>query len=69
MKNNYEQAKGALLRVKKKLSSQPELKKKYCEKIESAIAVGYIVKLSNEGDSNLGPKYYLPHFNISQTKF
>jgi len=62
MKNNYEQAKGALLRVKKELSSKPELKKKYCEKIELAIAAGHIVKLSNKGDSNPGHKYLTSAF-------
>ena len=69
MKDNFEQAKTALLRLRKKLSSQPDLRAKYCEKIESAIDAGHIVKLQNEPEEDTTPKYYLPHFNTSQSKF
>ena len=69
MKDNFEQAKDTLLRTRKKLSSQPDLKSKYCEKIKSAIAAGHIVKLSNESEDTITHRYYLPHFNTSQTKF
>ena len=69
MKDNFKQAKDALLRKRKKLSSQPDLKSKYCEKIKSAIAAGHIVKLSNESKDTITPRYYLPHFNTTQTKF
>ena len=50
MKGSFEQAKDALLRMRKKLSLQPNLKSKYCKKIESPIAAGHIVILSNESE-------------------
>ena len=74
MRENYQQAKNVLLKLRGKLEGQPELAAKYCEKIETAIDKGHIVrvpdKVLQEEDKNPSkPRYYIPHFNTSQSKF
>ena len=68
MKNNYAQAK-LLLRLEKRLESQPEVKEKYCQKIQAAISEGHIEKISNDPNENSSMKYFIPHFNTSQATF
>ena len=48
MKDNYSQARDVLLRLKNKLSSRPELRSKYCDKIETAVAEGHILRVPDE---------------------
>ena len=69
MKNNYAQAKTALLRLKKKLESQPEVKEKYCQKIQAAISKDHIEKIPDDPDEDSKMKYFIPYFNTSQAKF
>ena len=74
MKDNYSRARDVLLRLKNRLNSRPELRSKYCDKIETAIAEGHILRVPDEvlreekGDTSK-PRYYIPHFNTSQSKF
>ena len=44
---NSNKQKIALLSVRKKVKSQPQVMNKYCEKIEKAIAKGHIVRVQN----------------------
>ena len=74
MKENYQQAKNLLLKLRGKLEGQPELAVKYSEKIETAIDKGHIVRvpdkvLQKEEKNPSKPRYYIPHFNTSQLKF
>lgn len=48
MLDNYHQAEKVLLKLRDKLVSQPELRSKYCQKIEAAIAEGHIIRISDE---------------------
>ena len=74
MPNNYFQAKTALMKLQSKLKDQPEIRDKYCEKIDAAINQGHIVRIADDDlqqdlndDSKL--QYYIPHFNTAQSKF
>ena len=74
LSNNYTQAKTSLLRLRKKLQSQPEIMVKYCEKMQTAIDEGHLLRLPNkdvQGKSTKQshPVNYILHFNTSQTKF
>ena len=73
MRDNYQQAKNVLVRLRRKLQNQPELSAKYCEKIETAIAEDHIVRIYDaelQDKENISkPHYYIPHFNTSQSKF
>ena len=74
MQNNYAQAKSALLRLQTKLKNQSEIREKYCEKIQTAIDQGHIVRIANDElgrdlDDKSKSQYYIPHFNTSQSKF
>ena len=72
--NNFSQAKRALLNLKRRLDNEPELRSQYCNKIDTAVKEGHLVKIPNEAllkDLNDDNKqqYYIPHFNTSQAKF
>ena len=74
MPNNYSQAKTTLMKFQNKLKDQPEIRDKYCEKIDAAINQGHIVRIADDdlqqdlnNDSKL--QYYIPHFNTAQSKF
>ena len=74
MKDNYEQAKSALLGLRRKLENSPDLLTKYCEKIEGAIKEGHLVRLPEEVrrqemQDMSKPRYYIPHFHTNQSKF
>jgi len=72
--NNYAQAKRAILSLQRKLADKPELRSQYCNKIDTAIKEGHLIRISNEelskdlNDVNK-QQYYIPHFNTSQSKF
>ena len=74
LSNNYTQAKTSLLRLRKKLQSQPEIMAKYCEKMQAAIDEGHLLRLPHKGDEGKSTKQshpvnYILHFNTSQAKF
>ena len=47
MHDNFQQAKNVLVRLRRNLESQPKLGAKYCEKIETVIAEGHIIRISD----------------------
>ena len=62
------------MRLQTKLNNQPELRSKYCEKIEGAIEQGHIVRIAdkdfkNDINNKSKPQYYIPHLNTTQNKF
>ena len=69
MPENYAQAKTVLLKLRKRLQSQPDTMKKYCEKLEKAINEGHLTPIHDEDNKDALPKYYIPHFHTSQAKF
>ena len=74
LSNNYTQAKISLLRLRKKLQSQPEIITKYCEKMQAAIDEGHLLRLpkkdaERKSTKQSHPVNYILHFNTSQAKF
>ena len=68
-----------VLNLRKRLKSQSETMEKYCEKLEKAIQEGHLIPAQGPRDtlvsrrslslSNDFPRYYIPHFHTSRTKF